>query len=204
MEEKWLFFFRNAFEFLALIEYRSIYIMYIYSEWEEKRDCVCVFKRGHFLNFKGQNRILFRRERDRAFKKKKKNVRGASSISSDSQSSKWHSVHLVYVLWLYIKKADVISTLGSHNTLIPLHGTPSKVIFRTLRILMSMMIDLFIHQWREIFIWTMPSDQTTPRARPIFKFVLWLDTIKAVTSQFVPIIKCRKKKMMNREILSEL
>lgn len=95
------------------------------------------------------------------------------------------------------KKADVILTLGSRNTLIPLHGTPSKVIFRTLRILMSMMIDLFIHQWREIFIWTMPSDdsdQTTPRARPIFKFVLWLDTIKAVTSQFVPVIKCWEKK----------
>lgn len=70
----------------------------------------------------------------------------------------------IYVLWLY-QKADVISTLGSHNSLIPRHGwyPIQSVIFRTLRILMSMMIDLFI-QWREIFILTMPSDQTTPRA----------------------------------------
>lgn len=101
------------------------------------------------------------------------------------------------------KKADVILTLGSRNTLIPLHGTPSKVIFRTLRILMSMMIDLFIHQWREIFIWTMPSDQTTPRALGRFSN-LFSGHNKGRDITVRAYYKVSEKKMMNREILSEV
>jgi hypothetical protein len=180
MEEKWLFFFRNAFEFLALIEYRSIYI---YSEWEEKRDCVCVCSKEVTFSISKAEIEFCLGERQTAHQKKKKTFWAlVRLVLTVSQANDIPFILYIRSIMIRYKKADVISTLGSHNTLIPRHGIPSKVIFRTLRILMSMMIDLFIHQWREIFIWTMPSDQTTPRSQPIFKFFLWLDTIKAVTS----------------------
>lgn len=47
---------------------------------------------------------------------------------------------------------------------------------------------------RNIYLDNAVRSDHPPRARPIFKFVLWLDTIKAVTSQFVPVIKCWEKK----------
>jgi hypothetical protein len=141
----------------------GLYI-YIYSEWEEKRDCVCVCSKEVTFSISKAEIEFCLGERQTAHQKKKKTFWAlVRLVLTVSQANDIPFILYTYYMIIY-KKADVISTLGSHNTLIPRHGTPSKVIFRTLRILMSMMIDLFIHQWREIFIWTMPSDQTTPRA----------------------------------------
>jgi hypothetical protein len=174
----------------------SVYI-YIYIPNEKKKGIVCVCsKEVTFSISKAEIEFCLGERETARLKKKKKKTFGAlvRLVLTVSQANDIPFILYTYYMIIYKKSwRHFDSRLSQHTNTTARYPIQSDFQNPTY---IDVDDDWLVYTSveRNIYLDNAVRSDHPPCVRPIFKFVLWLDTIKAVTSQFVPIIKCRKKK----------
>jgi hypothetical protein len=157
----------SKFVWVSGFDWISVYI-YIFRMGRKKGLCVCS-KEVTFSISKAEIEYFLRRERDRAFKKRKTFGALVRLVLTVSQANDIPFILYTYYMIIY-KKADVISTLGSHNTLIPSCTVPHPKWFSEPYVYWCRWWLTCLYSGEKYLFWQCRQIRP-PRARPIFKFL---------------------------------